>query len=179
VKHAKRLAVIAGLLVAGAALVATAAAGQAANDARQEALLKRLFPAATAFSPKGGDPPHFKAFASDGRTLLGLAFWTTELEPLERAYDGPIKILVGMDTKGVLTGVIVTEHHEPYGNFSVDTPQFSSQFRGKNIRDAFKVGTDIDAISRATISVTSASRAVRNSARRVARALLAPPEPAK
>jgi transcriptional regulator of nitric oxide reductase len=170
---------IAGLLIAGAALVATAAAGQAANDARQEALLKRLFPAATAFSPKGGDPPHFKALAADGRTLLGLAFWTTELEPLERAYDGPIKILVGMDTKGVLTGVIVTEHHEPYGNFSVDTPQFSAQFRGKNIRDAFKVGVDIDAISRATISVTSASRAVRNSARRVARALLAPPEPAK
>jgi NosR/NirI family nitrous oxide reductase transcriptional regulator len=171
--------VIAGLLIAGAALVATAAAGQAANDARQEALLKRLFPAATAFSPKGGDPPHFKALAGDGRTLLGLAFWTTELEPLERAYDGPIKILVGMDTKGMLTGVIVTEHHEPYGNFSVDTPQFSAQFRGKNIRDAFKVGVDIDAISRATISVTSASRAVRNSARRVARALLAPPEPAK
>ncbi len=170
---------IAGLLIAGAALVATAAAGQAANDARQEALLKRLSPAATAFSPKGGDPPHFKALAGDGRTLLGLAFWTTELEPLERAYDGPIKILVGMDTKGVLTGVIVTEHHEPYGNFSVDTPQFSAQFRGKNIRDAFKVGVDIDAISRATISVTSASRAVRNSARRVARALLAPPEPAK
>jgi NosR/NirI family transcriptional regulator, nitrous oxide reductase regulator len=183
VKHGKRIAVMAMLLVAGATLIAAAAAGQAANDARQEALLKRLFPAATAFSPKGGDPPHFKAFSGDGRsgpqTLLGLAFWTTELEPLERAYDGPIKILVGMDTKGVLTGVIVTEHHEPYGNFSVDTPQFSAQFRGKNIRDAFKVGVDIDAISRATISVTSASRAVRNSARRVARALLAPPEPAK
>jgi len=173
---------IAGLLIAGAALVATAAAGQAANDARQEALLKRLFPAATAFSPKGGDPPHFKAFSTDprsGQTLLGLAFWTTELEPFERAYDGPIKILVGMDTKGLLTGVIVTEHHEPYGDFSVDRPEFAAQFKGKNIRDAFKVGVDIDAVSRATISVTSASRAVRNSSRRVARQLLAPPEAGK
>src|SRR5712671_2131767 len=135
VNHGKRIAVMAMLLVAGAVLLATAAAGQAPNDARQEALLKRLFPAATAFSPKGGDPPHFKAFSGDGRsgpqTLLGLAFWTTELEPLERAYDGPIKILVGMDTKGVLTGVIVVEHHEPYGNFSVDTAGFASQFRGK------------------------------------------------
>src|SRR5712671_1708865 len=78
VNHGKRIAVMAMLLVAGAVLLATAAAGQA-NDARQEALLKRLFPAATAFSPKGGDPPHFKALAGDGRTLLGLAFWTTEL----------------------------------------------------------------------------------------------------
>src|SRR5207249_9712442 len=105
-----------------------------------------------------------------------LAFSATELDALERAYDGPIKILVGIDTKGILAGVIVTEHHEPYGDFSVDRPEFAAQFKGKNIRDAFKVGADIDAVSRATISVTSASRSVRNSARRVARQLLAPPE---
>jgi NosR/NirI family nitrous oxide reductase transcriptional regulator len=158
------------------------ALGQPSSDAKLQSQLKRLFPAATAFSPKGGDPPHFKAFAADrsgAQTLLGLAFWTTELEPLERAYDGPIKILVGMDTKGVLTGVIVTEHHEPYGDFSIDRAEFAAQFRGKSIRDPFKVGADVDAVSRATISVTSASRAIRNSSRRVARQLLAPPEATK
>ena len=163
------LAAVAGWIVATDA--------QSTVDAKQQAQLKRLFPAATGFSPKGGDPPHFKAFVADRsglQTLVGLAFWTTELEPLERAYDGPIKILVGMDAKGMLTGIIVTEHHEPYGDFSVDRAEFAAQFRGKNIRDAFKVGADIDAVSRATISVTSASRAVRNSARRVARALLTP-----
>ena len=42
--------------------------------------------------------------------LAGLAFWTTELDPLERGYDGPIKILVGMDTAGVLAGVLVVDH---------------------------------------------------------------------
>ena len=176
----KKIAIFALLLAAGWIIAARA---QSLLDAPQQGRLKRLFPAATAFSPKEGDPPHFKAFTTDPKsglkTLLGLAFWTTELEPLERGYDGPIKILVGMDTKGLLTGVIVTEHHEPYGNFSVDTPEFAAQFKGKNIRDAFKVGADIDAVSRATISVTSASRAVRNSSRRVARQLLAPPEPAK
>jgi NosR/NirI family nitrous oxide reductase transcriptional regulator len=182
VNNIKIIALSAALLAAGALAATAAAGGQSAIDAKQQALLKRLFPAATAFSPKGGDPPHFKAFSTDsrsGQTLLGLAFWTTELEPFERAYDGPIKILVGMDTKGLLTGVIVTEHHEPYGDFSVDRPEFAAQFKGKNIRDAFKVGVDIDAVSRATISVTSASRAVRNSARRVARQLLAPPEAGK
>jgi NosR/NirI family nitrous oxide reductase transcriptional regulator len=148
-------------------------AAQTPMDPKLQGNLKRLFPAATAFTPKGGDPPHFKAM--NGQTLLGLAFWTTELQPLERAYDGPIKILVGMDAKGVLTGIIVVEHHEPYGNFSVDTAGFAAQFRGKNIRDAFKVGVDVDAISRATISVTSASRAIRNSARLAARQLLTAP----
>ena len=155
-------------------LVAVAVlAAQAPMDPKLQNNLKRLFPAATSFSPKGGDPPHFKAFS--GQTLLGLAFWTTELQPLERAYDGPIKILVGMDTKGILTGVVVVEHHEPYGNFSVDTAGFAAQFRGKSIRDAFKVGVDVDAVSRATISITSSSRAIRNSARLAARQLLPPP----
>ena len=83
------------------ALVAVAVlAAQAPMDPKLQNNLKRLFPAATSFSPKGGDPPHFKAFS--GQTLLGLAFWTTELQPLERAYDGPIKILVGMKMNGVL-----------------------------------------------------------------------------
>jgi len=163
-------------MIAGAFV---ALSGQQSADARLQADLKHLFPSAIAFSPKGGDPPHFKAFASDSRsgvqTLLGLAFWTTELDPFERGYDGPIKILVGLDTTGVLTGIIVTEHHEPYGDFSIERPEFAAQFKGKNIRDPFKVGMDIDAVSRATISVTSASRAVRNSARRAARELLTPP----
>ena len=161
------------LSLAFAAIALAIVAAQAPIDPKVEANLKRLFPSATAFTPKGGDPPHFKALS--GQTLLGLAFWTTELQPLERGYDGPIKILVGMDTKGALTGIVVVEHHEPYGNFSVDTAGFASQFRGKSIRDAFKVGVDVDAISRATISVTSASRAIRNSARLAARQLLPPP----
>jgi NosR/NirI family nitrous oxide reductase transcriptional regulator len=162
------------LLTAAAIVCAVAVLGaQSPAEARLEGQLKRLFPAATSFSPKGGDPPHYKAF--NGQNLLGLAFWTTELQPLERAYDGPIKILVGMDTKGILTGIIVVEHHEPYGNFSVDTAGFAAQFRGKSIRDPFKVGADVDAISRATISVTSASRAIRNSARLAARQLLTAP----
>jgi len=85
-------------------------------------------------------------------------------------------MLVGMDTTGVLTGVIVTDHREPYGYFSVELPEFEEQFEQKNIRDPFRIGDDIDAVSRATITVRSASRAVRNSSRRVARAMLAPPE---
>ena len=163
------------LLVCAVVIVAR---GQPPPDARLQAELRQLFPSATAFSPKGGNPPHFDALigGSGSQRTAGYAFWTTELEPLERGYDGPIKILVGMDMRGVLTGIVVVEHDEPYGDFSIDTPAFAAQFRGKNIRDRFEVGRDLDAISRASISVTSASRAVRNSARRVAKALLMPPE---
>lgn len=147
-------------------------------DVKLQAQLKRLFPSATAFSPKGGDPPHFKAFMQDPRsgqqTLAGFAFVTTELQPLERGYDGPIRILVGMDTNGILTDILVLDHHEPYGYFSVDLPRFAAQFKGKNIRDPFRVGGDIDAVSTASMSISSATRAVRNSARLIARQLLTP-----
>ena len=173
-------------LIAGTLSTLTARQGGAAGDPKLQGQLKQLFPAAM-FSPKFPDPPHYKAFAPGSSTkvephqkdvpgLLGLSFWTTEIEPLERGYDGPIKILVGMDTKGVLTGIIVAAHNEPYGDFSVDRPEFAAQFKGKSIRDPFRVGADIDAVSRATITVTSAARAIRISARRMATQLLAPPK---
>jgi transcriptional regulator of nitric oxide reductase len=150
------------------------AAARVQLDAKLAAQLRQLFPAAATFSPKSGEPPHFKAL-DEKNGMTGYAFWTTELEPLERGYDGPIRILVGLDPKGVITGIVVAQHNEPYGNFSIDLPQFPAQFKGKSIRDPFRVGGDIHAVSRATMTISSAARAVRNSARRVARALLTPP----
>jgi NosR/NirI family nitrous oxide reductase transcriptional regulator len=171
-----RRAVAVSVAVFAALVVVT---GQQANDGKLQAQLKKVFPAATSFSPKEGDPPHFNAYQQDAKTgqpaVAGFAFWTTELDPLERGYDGPIKMLVGMDTKGVLTGVLVVDHHEPYGNFSVEPPEFAEQFKGKSIRDPFRVGSDVDAVSRATITITSATRSIKNSARRVARQLLTAP----
>ena len=153
--------------------------GQVVDEPGLLAQLEQLFPEAASFSAKSGTPPIYKALgpSASGQDpkLLGYAYWTTELEPLERGFDGPIKMLVGMDTAGLLTGIIVTEHREPYGYFSVETPEFVAQFKGKNIRDKFQVGADVDAIARATITVTSSSRAIRNSSRRIARAYLAPP----
>jgi NosR/NirI family transcriptional regulator, nitrous oxide reductase regulator len=152
--------------------------GQAALDGRLQGQLRQLFPTATSFSPKQPDPPHYNVYAGDPKnpaSLIGYAFWTTELTPLERGYDGPIKVLVGLTPQARLTGIVVAEHHEPFGDFSIDTKGFQLQFKGKDIRDDFKVGADIDAITRATISVTTVSRSVRNSARRIARALLTPP----
>src|SRR5437867_6913135 len=153
------------------------AAGQTTLDRTLEAQLRRVFPSATAFSPKQARPlPHFIAYTGNpgSQTVAGYVFWTTELEPLERGYDGPIKMLVGLDTTAHLTGILVTEHHEPYGYFSVELPEFALQFKSKDIRDPFKVGSDVAAVSRATISVTSSSRAIRNGGRRLARALLTP-----
>ena len=108
--------VIVVALLAGSITLVTAG-GQAPAESR----LKQLFPAATAFSPKEGDPPHFKAYSGTGtsRAVIGYAFWTTEVSPLERGYGGPIAMLMGLDAKGLITGVIIGEHHEPYGTLKL------------------------------------------------------------
>jgi Na+-translocating ferredoxin:NAD+ oxidoreductase RnfG subunit len=98
------------------------------------------------------------------------------VSPLERGYGGPIPMLIGLDAKGVMTGVLIGQHHEPYGDFSIDRPVFAATFKGKDVRDPFRLGEDVDAVTRATITMSSAVRAIRNSARRVARSYIAPPQ---
>ena len=169
------VAALAVLLVAAGVIVV--AADRIYTNPDPGAELKRLFPAAAAFSPLAGEPLHFKAYAVNPKTNpsappIGLAFWTTDLVPHEQGYHGPIHILVGMDMTGVLTGVAVTYDSEPYGYFSVQPPKFAAQFKGKNIRDPFRVGSDIDAVSRATLSISSATRAIRDSSRMMAKQLL-------
>jgi NosR/NirI family transcriptional regulator, nitrous oxide reductase regulator len=147
------------------------------TNPKPDAELKQVFPAATAFSPLGGDPLHFTAYGVDPKTTpdakpLGIVFWTTDMVPQEHGYHGPIHILVGLDLKGTITGAVVDYHSEPYGYFSVEPPKFAAQFKGKTIRDPFIVGRDVDAVSRATISIASATRAIRDGSRLAASKLL-------
>jgi transcriptional regulator of nitric oxide reductase len=159
------------------AAAVAAAADRIFTTPNPAAELKRLFPTAAAFSALTGEPLHFTAYSADPKTSppappQGVAFWTTDLVPQEHGYHGPIHILVGMDMTGVLTGVVVTYDSEPYGYFSVEPPKFALQFKGKKIGDPFRVGGDVDAVSRASISIASATRAIRDSARMVAKQLL-------
>ena len=173
------------LILCSTAVVAAAAQRPRGRRAREYVNpdpgleLKQLFPAAAAFSALAGTPPHITAYRNDphgdpAARPIGFAFWTTDLVPNEHGYHGPIRILVGMDLAGILTGVVVDSDTEPYGYFSVEPPRFAAQFKGKSVRDGFRVGVDVDAVSRASLSIGSATRAIRDSARLVARALLTP-----
>ena len=153
------------------------------TNPKPDAELKQVFPAAVAFSTLGGEPLHFKAYGVDPKTNpaappIGIVFWTTDMVPQEHGYHGPIHILVGLDLKGTITGAVVDYHSEPYGYFSVEPPKFAAQFKGKTIRDPFVVGRDVDAVSRASITIASAARAVRDGSRLAASKLL-PPEATK
>ncbi|MCZ6484699.1 MAG: FMN-binding protein [Acidobacteria bacterium] len=133
--------------------------------------IREVLPDADAFSSKEGDPPYYKGYKIDPqtnrRTVVGLAFFTIDASPRERGYEGPINIAVGINMQGVITQIKVVAHREPYGYFSVDRAKFAEQFRGKSLRDRFRMGRDIDAVTRATMSIGSASRSIRKGARQI------------
>jgi len=149
------------------------------TNPRPEPHFKTLFPNAAGFSSFGGTPLHWKVYGVDPKTTpeappIGYIFWTTDLVPHERAYHGPIHMLVGMDTRGILQGVVVDYNSEPYGYFSIDPPEFVARLKGKSVRDRFVVGQDIQAVSRASITMNGAARALRDASRAVAKAFLSP-----
>jgi transcriptional regulator of nitric oxide reductase len=168
------------VLLLGAPLLLLAQSVAGFIDPMPTARLKQLFPTATVFTPRGEkDPIYFTAYATDpakspGARPIGWAFWTIDLVPAELGYHGHIHMLIGMNLQGRLTGVIMDRNTEPYGDISINLPQFPAQFKGKSIRDRFEVGEDVDVTSRATISVRAAAREIREASRMVAKAVLNP-----
>jgi transcriptional regulator of nitric oxide reductase len=166
------------LLVAGA-ITLSAQAKRIFTNPRPEPYFKTLFPSAGGFSDFGGTPLHYKVYAADpkanpAQAPIGFIFWTTDVTPNEVGYHGPIHFLVGMDTHGIIQGVVMDYNSEPYGYFSVDPPKFVEQFKNKSIRDPFVIGRDIAAVSRASITMAHAARVLRDSTRTMAKTFLTP-----
>jgi transcriptional regulator of nitric oxide reductase len=167
--------------VALAALVVSAASlpAQRMTTNPADGYLRTMFPDAVYISPHSGSPLHWKIYREDPRMdpkfrPIALAWWSTDVVPLERGYAGPTHMFVGMNMSGVIVGAITDYSSDPYAFFSVEPPAFASQFTGKSVRAAFRVGDDIHAVSRATLTVQSATRAVRDSARTMAKLFLNP-----
>lgn len=130
--------------------------------------LRRVMPQADFFSEKRGDPPFYEAYTKeDGKAKkVGICFLTTEVFPEERGYGGPIEVLVGLDIRGVITGIYIISHSETENYVRpMYEPWFTDQFRGKGVRDALTPGKDIQGIKRATITSDAVARVVRRSVR--------------
>ena len=178
--HVKSHALVAATVVM--ALVGLPAATYAqrhratAEVARYDKYLREVLPDADTFRFVDTGTPHYRGYRRDANgneTLVGFGFFTVDFAPKVRGYKGEIWMLIGMDPGGNLTQISIVYHNEPFGYFSIDPPKFVEQFRGKSVLDRLTVGDDIDAVSRATITNNSAVRAIRDSARRMAREFLA------
>ena len=155
------------VVVAGVALgVAYAMTEQPINDRNLEqaqGALKSFFPDADSFEPinlpenSGLD---FAYTARKGSETLGYAAKSTA-----QGYGGPIEVVTGMATDGSLKGISVggTEFKETEGLGSkAKEPSFTDQFAGQ--KPPLTLGTEIDAISGATVTSKAVVGAVNTAA---------------
>lgn len=149
-----------------------------------------VFPGATSFSERMGQPPYVQAFAdaADGKkTLLGYVMLSTDITDTP-AYSGkPVVTLIGMDLQGKFVGVKVLKHSEPILLLGIPEStliKFNDQYLGKSVADKLEIGqsrpdegvTGLDAISGATVTVIAQNQVMMASGSAIARqvGILAP-----
>ncbi|RQH03868.1 4Fe-4S binding protein [Paraburkholderia dinghuensis] len=138
-----------------------------------------VLPGSNEFSARKGAPPYVEAYANDGhaRVLKGYVFLSTDIVDIQGYSGKPIVTLIGMDTKGVITGVRVLKHSEPI--LLVGIPEsklltFLRQYVGKFAGERFEIGQSsagdkgLDAISGATVTAIAENQLISRCAVAVA-----------
>jgi len=154
------------------------------TDARR-AVIQELFPSATVIEDKLPDFPVYPVYQL--QELLGYAYESTDLSPLQGFAGKPIRMMIGLDTKGRFTGVKVLGHHEPvflHGLGEEPMFEFVEQYEGRSLRDQIIVQSSnssrsgktsegdvvyFDGVSKATVSVLIINDTVLSSGLKVAR----------
>lgn len=145
-----------------------------------------VFPGATSFSERKGQPPYVDAYgeadpqAPGKKKLLGYVMLSTDITDTP-AYSGkPVITLIGMDTQGRYVGVKVLKHSEPILLLGIPEKaliDFNNQYLGKSVKDTIEVGParpdenilGVDAISGATVTVIAQNQVMQLSGSAVAR----------
>ena len=154
-----RLAFILMLLCAitGAALAVTYAKTRPIIEEHEAQVLqenlKALLPAAEHFDPVEGEDGEEETYyvGYKGQEQVGVVALFSQ-----GGYGGDVRMMMGVDMGGKITGLRIMEHSETPGLGAKITEEwFISQFEEKKVTDPLTIGTDVDAITGATISSRS------------------------
>jgi Na+-translocating ferredoxin:NAD+ oxidoreductase RnfG subunit len=157
-----------GLLVFCLLLVVSATKSRAALPVTLEDI-KKVLPKAHSHTHKIEPLDCHIVKDRDGKTI-GIAFVTSNIPPEVNGYVDEIDVLVGMDLKGVVTGVVILSHR--------DTPQYidrivSGGFLKRFVGRSQSAGFDeIEAITGATISSDAIKRDIQTAIFEVEKKLL-------
>jgi NosR/NirI family nitrous oxide reductase transcriptional regulator len=143
---------------------------------------REVLPGAESFSHRTGRPPYVEGYRAEGgaQKLVGYVFLSTDVVDIP-AYSGkPMVTLIGMDSRGVITGVKILKHSEPI--LLVGIPEsklgdFVRQYLGKFVGDKIEIGkaragagyVGVDAISGATVTVIAENQVILRSGYAIAR----------
>lgn len=153
--------VLAGTVLLSLALVlvvraVTAGAILSRTEEARQAVMASVAPSdTTAFSQLPCDPSMADAMyaAWQGEALAGYC-----VEVTADGFGGPVRLMVGVDAQGSVTGVAVLSHSETPGlGDGVEDPAFLASFSG--LSGTVRVGSGANAVS-AVSGATESSRAV-------------------
>ena len=153
-------------------------------DDSGRALVQELFPSATVIGEKLPAVPVYPVYQL--QDLLGYAYESTEMSDLQGFGGKPVRMLIGLDTRGRFTGVRVLEHHDPvflHGLGEAPMHRFVEQYTGRSLRDPIIIRTGsshqgrssegdavyFDGVSKATVSILIINDTVLSTALQVAR----------
>lgn len=140
-----------------------------AAHAMELADIEEGFPAANRLESADSQWPVSRVLKGD--ELLGYAFESVDVAPIP-AYSGkPINLLVGIDTEGQIVQADVLGHSEPIMLVGIPESKlegFADEHVGAHVNAHLKVGSELDAVSGATVTVIVAGDTIMRAARRVA-----------
>jgi electron transport complex protein RnfG len=147
------------------------------QQADLEAALRELFPDADSFTAASGlkNPDPSVEIESAYEAKKNGAAMGVAMRLSRASYGGPIKIMAGVDSSGVITGVKIMEHADTPGlganaaspAYFVDREKgitFYGQFTGKKAGDPFEVKQDVVVITASTVTSRAVALAVKAAA---------------
>ena len=130
-----------------------------------------FFPGADRFGPPQGDPPMVAAYHGD--QLQGFVYLNSDFTNAVGYSGKPIKVLVGIDPKGVITGLKLVDHKEPIVLVGIPVARIVAAVNGLIGKDMKPVASgaqeppQVDIVSGATVTVEVMSDSIVRSAVRI------------
>jgi electron transport complex protein RnfG len=146
----------------------------AREEAELQTALKEIFPDADSFEPVAGivSPDSSVTIVDAYKAVRNGSLAGVAMQLSRASYSGPIVIMTGIGTDGIVTGVKIMDHSDTPGlganaaspSYFVDRTKgitFYGQFAGKSIHDPFAVKNDIAAITASTVTSPAVASTVK------------------
>ena len=141
-----------------------------------------VMPGADSFSGRKGKPPYVDAYRTEAneKKLVGYVFLSTDIVDIPGYSGKPIVTLIGMDTRGRITGAKLLRHGESalkQGIPEEELTRFIGQYVGKFVGDRIVIGKSheakgrvgLDAITGATVTSVAQNQVMLRSGIEIAR----------